>query len=715
MVIDALVVKSRLSFTVSLFCILFLSVPAAVGEEKADLPQYLDRLINEAEKADLKLATETAEIIEGNPAGSCDIILARMKTAGGNEKALAVYFWALGWTHDPRGAEAILETIKSIKSKDLLRKAAEALSRIGGDKAGEYLTGLLDSTSDSDERFAIFNRLACIKYVPALPKMIEILKENWKEYYWHQMFVFGKMGDACVPFLIGKLKDEDRNIRYNAAMVLGEWLAAPEASESFRIMFSAEKDADVRMSFLAGVEYTSTDIGEMKAFFKKVVSESKETGEVKYARESIRRLAAVELSLKMLKSMKKPDAEAFRKTYSGLWKSFGRTGNWRVLLNCSTLDAETELKKLRERILLRDSDEAFYDYRRVNEIIILNRLMGVVTTAPNGKQPPSETQGPTDSKTVAEKMSTPRGAVEFLADALRRKNMADINAVFLKEDRVYLPGNCENIDPPVSFEITAEVGRGEIVRIEAQVETKESKGVRNTRSFLMRKDGTVWFVCDYFKRGERSYHRNPECNEDKDDVKGGGRLRIAENESIIILPVVLHIGASEDMYTAFHGTLLAEALKAKGRFMLLDPVIPDQVSSRMPNNHSLCGNFIWLARSGRWKYPEGDERSRDIKILDGLLDDFKGLIGEFNARMGVNVSPKVRYLSIVHLDKAKMFFGLVDAWNAFGGLWDPIEKRMARAFDVYIPVPEDEKSRIGFVSDLASSLTSLTYEPLRAD
>ena len=39
------------------------------------------------------------------------------------------------------------------------------------------------------------------------------------------------------------------------------------------------------------------------------------------------------------------------------------------------LKIEPQLKALRERILQRDSDEAFYDYQKVNEVIMRNRMI----------------------------------------------------------------------------------------------------------------------------------------------------------------------------------------------------------------------------------------------------------------------------------------------------------------------------------------------------
>jgi hypothetical protein len=45
-----------------------------------------------------------------------------------------------------------------------------------------------------------------------------------------------------------------------------------------------------------------------------------------------------------------------------------------VLGNASTAADAPKLKALRERILQRDSDEAFYDFNKVNMIMFWNRL-----------------------------------------------------------------------------------------------------------------------------------------------------------------------------------------------------------------------------------------------------------------------------------------------------------------------------------------------------
>ncbi len=205
---------------------------------------------------------------------------------------------------------------------------------------------------------------------------------------------------------------------------------------------------------------------------------------------------------------------------------------------------------------------------------------------------------------------------------------------------------------------------------------------------------------------------NPELNEDVGEQKGVGKLKIAEDEALLLLPVVLHIGASDAMNVAFQGKLLASAIASKGKFLPLDPVIPDEIANRMPNNHSICWNFIWLASNAYWKFPEGSSYGRDFEALGALMNDLMGLLGAIKDKLGIPVPPKIRYIAFVHVDPDSMFFGLVEAWNAFGGVWDLQTNQLARAFDMVKGVPPDDNLKIAFVVDLASSLENMFLGPM---
>jgi hypothetical protein len=66
----------------------------------------------------------------------------------------------------------------------------------------------------------------------------------------------------------------------------------------------------------------------------------------------------------------------FQHEYGRFFKSAGKKGDYKALASASTVEDEPKLKALRERILQRDSDEANYDYQKVNEIILMNRMVG---------------------------------------------------------------------------------------------------------------------------------------------------------------------------------------------------------------------------------------------------------------------------------------------------------------------------------------------------
>ena len=205
---------------------------------------------------------------------------------------------------------------------------------------------------------------------------------------------------------------------------------------------------------------------------------------------------------------------------------------------------------------------------------------------------------------------------------------------------------------------------------------------------------------------------NPALNEDVGEAKGVGALKMAEDEAILLMPVVLHIGATDEMNTAFQAKLLVSAIASKGRFLPLDPVLPAEIKSRMPNNHSLCWNFRWLARQDRWQFREGSSYGRDFKMLSGMMNDLMGLLGVLKDKLGIPVPPKIRYIGFVHVDTASMMFGLIGAWNPFGGVWDLKTNSLARCFDMVKGVPPDKDLQIAFMVDLASDIENLLIGPM---
>ncbi len=313
--------------------------------------------------------------IEENPAPVVKALLPRIKQTEMDEKKLSVYVWALGLTRNGMAVDDIISLSKSNKSELVRISCLKALAAIGGQRPGEFLLATLDNTPEETSRFGLLNLLGQMQYEPALPKTIELLKKDPRTFSWQNMLVFGKMGDKAVPFLLGKIGDRDLNIRGNAMYILGQWLIAPEAAQPLQDQFWKESELDIRGLILSSLEWITGDLKMIKEFSEGVVSKEKKKELVQFASETIKNLKGMEEAVNSFKNSKKVSEKVFREEYEDLYKSAGKTGDYRNLSVASKSEDEPKLKKLRERILQRDSDEAFSDYKKVNEIIIFNRLM----------------------------------------------------------------------------------------------------------------------------------------------------------------------------------------------------------------------------------------------------------------------------------------------------------------------------------------------------
>jgi hypothetical protein len=249
-----------------------------------------------------------------------------------------------------------------------------ALALVGGPETGKFLLGALEQETNRTKRSRILNLLAYLQVTEALPKTEELLKLDPKTDYWESVFVFGKMGDAAVPFLIGKLQDRDRNVRANAVNVLGQWLIPVEATEPLLDLYRREPDRELRRMILSSLERTSVDPEWIRTIFEQVGDKEKDSELATFARETVEGLGHMKTEVLSFNGKKQPSPASFQREYDQLFKSAGKRGSYDALATSTTIKDEGQLKSLRERILQRDSDESFYDYQRVNRIIIFNRL-----------------------------------------------------------------------------------------------------------------------------------------------------------------------------------------------------------------------------------------------------------------------------------------------------------------------------------------------------
>lgn len=129
-----------------------------------------------------------------------------------------------------------------------------------------------------------------------------------------------------------------------------------------------------------------------------------------FARESLASLVKAQAKTVEAAEQKRPDAKIFNREYDLLFKSAGRRGDKNALWLASTAADEPKLKRLRERILQRDSDEAFDDYQQINATILRNRWIR--------SMPPQKAAGPHESKAAESFPGTvPAGAGRLAFDA----------------------------------------------------------------------------------------------------------------------------------------------------------------------------------------------------------------------------------------------------------------------------------------------------------
>jgi hypothetical protein len=212
-----------------------------------------------------------------------------------------------------------------------------------------------------------------MQYEPALPRFMEVLTLDPKDYYWKPIFVFGKMGDKSIPFLLERVNDKDDNVRANTFNILGQWLIAPEAALPLRERYWNESSKENRALILSAMERVSSDRKFIRDFFKEVASKEKDEELVQYAREGLDLIDKLEGEMGNIGKGREKSPEIFEKEWRALYESSGHEGNYDALEKASDVNDEPRLKKLRERILLRNSDEAFYDYQKINDIILINR------------------------------------------------------------------------------------------------------------------------------------------------------------------------------------------------------------------------------------------------------------------------------------------------------------------------------------------------------
>jgi hypothetical protein len=191
----------------------------------------LEMIIANKGEAETEMTDSIKERIEENPSGAVTAILPKLSDINQSEEALAVYAWAIGWTGDASAIDPLSDLAQSTDSDRVKVNCINSLSNFQGRQAGEKLISLYEETTDPDQQYSILNALAEMQYEPALPLMGKTLEVDPNEEYWKPIFIFRKMGDLGVPYLLDKIEDQNKNIKTNAILLLSRWLIAPDAAQ----------------------------------------------------------------------------------------------------------------------------------------------------------------------------------------------------------------------------------------------------------------------------------------------------------------------------------------------------------------------------------------------------------------------------------------------------------------------------------------------------
>jgi hypothetical protein len=355
--------------------LLIVLVPSTfLANETEELLSKIDQLVQSDPKSyDHDLGGMVADQVRSGSSGIETELIARLSDPANTEHQLTIYVWLLGLTRNPAVSDELIELYKKTASETVQATCLRALATIGGEESGEFLLAALATTSDKMMRFNILNMLGQMQYEKALPYTQEILEADPVQYYWQSIFVFGKMGDIAVPFLLERLGASDRNVRANTINVLGQWLIPPEASSYIEKQYWKEEDKVLRGFQLSSLERTIFDLAQMRTTFERIAAKEQDSDLKKFASETIEMIDQAKFTAGA--ENKRISSESFQEQYTELFNSAGKKGDYEILSNSSSIDDEPKLKALRERILQRDSDEAFYDFQEINTIIRLNRLL----------------------------------------------------------------------------------------------------------------------------------------------------------------------------------------------------------------------------------------------------------------------------------------------------------------------------------------------------
>lgn len=203
----------------------------------------------------------------------------------------------------------------------------------------------------------------------------EALQADFRKEYWKVIFTFCPGGDSEIPYLLQYIDDENRNVRFSSILLLGKWFLSYESKDQLMNQYWREKDPEIRILLLSSLEILITNSNESREFFSSVVEEETDPKIKEFAMEALNIISELPSMIDGFEKEKEVNQKKFKSEYNILYRSYGKSGSYEKLNRYSSLANEKELKLLKIQVLKRNSDEALYDYQKINDIILENRFI----------------------------------------------------------------------------------------------------------------------------------------------------------------------------------------------------------------------------------------------------------------------------------------------------------------------------------------------------
>ena len=350
-------------------------------EKKADKPATGDKPETTSGGATPFDADAFIQRALDNGKAVADAVAVRLADKSAKEDDKVKYVWLLGLAKQDSSVPLMLDVFKTSNPTSLLHMVtSRALVEIGGDEVGAlFLENYRKNKAKMGEsrKFDAMQELAKLRYAPAVKDAEEFLKIDPERYYWQVYFIFGLFDDLAVPMLCEKLNDSDALVRTNALGAIR--FLMPESKDMTKALLKrmeVEKDPDIRYQLVETIEWNMIAQGkkgqqELRETFSRLLeSEDKNSSAAKFMRETVASKSAMPAGMR---EKFKPDANKFNAAYktildNGVHLSYGQEAA-NDILYCATRKDVPKLKELRRRALYRQSDECFYDHKKLTRII----------------------------------------------------------------------------------------------------------------------------------------------------------------------------------------------------------------------------------------------------------------------------------------------------------------------------------------------------------